>query len=68
MSRNYTTQVRKRHIRIYKIFLALRKADGARAANISNTDYYETIAEQEGWDSHTIRKICNNMSKEKLEE
>lgn len=63
MTKKRITQTRKRHLRIYKKFIALRKASD-HPLKTSNTAFYEILAEEEGYDSETIRKMCNKLSRE----
>jgi len=68
MTNKKLTQTRKRHLKLYHRFLKLKGDDLTndikRALKTSNTLYYDRIAEEEGWSTDHVRRVCNTMIKE----
>lgn len=69
MNKTRVTQTKKRHLKIYNLFLQYRKdyvekngTDGIK--KVSNSYFYDMVADEEGWDSEFVRKVCNKLSKE----
>lgn len=58
----YKVRTDERHLRWYNRFIELRNADQDKKYT-SNYKYYDKIAEEEKYDSDTIRRACNRLSK-----
>jgi len=57
------TQTLKKHQKMYSRFLEIRKSYGEIAKHISNTFFYDQIAEEYDCSTDQARRVCNKFAK-----